>query len=260
MTLDQLLSLEGIKDYNVWWYGAYIYDEYMNDDGLLKPTLELKKGKPTKERVYIIMSGEDGKTCRYRFAIKLIETDEKGIYKWERFPLELDQYSGRMVFHRESGFSFYNSAATGVDFILEEIWSKVTNRTVVPFTTYDDVELSFAELKEMVENHYSDYYKALSCVKGIYMIVDGNTGKLYVGSAYGADGIWGRWSSYAATFHGGNDELVKLYEEHGEAYFFKFKYIILQILPMKMADKEVIERESAYKKRYLTREYGLNNN
>ena len=92
------------------------------------------------------------------------------------------------------------------------------------------------------------------------MIIDGNTGKLYVGSAYGGDGIWGRWASYAATCHGGNYELQKLYDQYGEEYFYKFKYIILQILPMRMSDKEVIEMESKYKNRYLTREFGLNDN
>ncbi len=135
---------------------------------------------------------------------------------------------------------------TGEDVLAEcavsdKIWGKKEERTVVPFNNYDEVELSFTELREIIDGHYYDYYDALSVVKGIYMIIDGNTGKLYVGSAYGGDGIWGRWSSYAATCHGGNYELQKLYDQYGEEYFYKFKYIILQILPMRMSDKEVIE-------------------
>ena len=138
------------------------------------------------------------------------------------------------------------------------------------YTMYSDIEnkqhyydaiVSFmlqVTSKDAIPN--DDYYNALSVVKGIYMIIDGNTGKLYIGSAYGSDGIWGRWSSYAATCHGGNYELQKLYDENGEEYFYKFKYIILQILPMRMSDKEVIEMESKYKNRYLTREFGLNDN
>ena len=261
MNLEQMLSLEGITDYNIWWYGAGIYNDYMDDNGLLRPTIELNKGKGDSQgRTYIIMSGETGKTCRYRFAIKLIATDNEKVFEWERVPLKLDEYAGRMIFYRETGFSFYNSAATGKDFIVDEIWGKGANRSVAPFVTYDEVELSFDDLQETINGHYPDYYKALSCVKGIYMIIDGNTGKLYVGSAYGSDGIWGRWNSYATTFHGGNEELVRLYEEHGEGYFHKFKYLILQVLPMKMADREVIDRENAFKKRFLTREFGLNNN
>ena len=92
------------------------------------------------------------------------------------------------------------------------------------------------------------------------MIIDGNTGKQYIGSAYSDEDIWGRWKSYSDTYHGGNIELLKLFEENGEEYFYKFKYIILQILPMRMSDKEVIEMESKYKNRFLTREFGLNAN
>lgn len=39
------------------------------------------------------------------------------------------------------------------------------------------------------------------------MIIDGNTGKLYIGSVYSGEGIWGRWVTYATTCHGGNYEL-----------------------------------------------------
>lgn len=44
---------------------------------------------------------------------------------------------------------------------MEEIWGKEENRTVTQFLDYDSVELSFGELKEVIEMHYSDYYKAL---------------------------------------------------------------------------------------------------
>jgi len=261
MNLDQLLSLEGIKDYNIFWFGTDIADSYMNDDGPIVDTLELSKSRPRSEdTIYIIMSGINKYKCRYRFAAKMIKTESEKTFRWERVPIKLDEYAGRMIFYRERGFSFYNNDVTGPDFIVEEIWGKKEDRTVVPFNNYDEVELSFKELREMIDGHYYDYYNALSVIKGIYMIIDGNTGKLYIGSAYGGDGIWGRWSSYAATCHGGNYELQKLYDENGEEYFYKFKYIILQILPMRMSDKEVIEMESKYKNRYLTREFGLNDN
>ena len=157
--------------------------------------------------------------------------------------------------------TYYETSKTITeDFILEEIWGKEIKRSVAPFDDYAAIELSFDELTEIVENHYADYYKALSSVKGIYMIIDGNTGKLYVGSAYGIDGIWGRWSSYANTCHGDNLELVNLYNQYGADYFKTFKYIILQILPKTISDKEAIEMEAKYKKRFLTREFGLNKN
>ncbi len=261
MNLDQLLKLDGINDYYILWYGAEIADQYMNDDGLLKNTVELLKGKPKNpEQIYIFLSGINKKTCKYRFAGKLRPTGTDSLYSFQRISIALDEYAGRLILRRESGFSLYNSSATGKDFLVEEIWGKETHRTVQQYTDYDSVELSFDELQEVIEGHYPDYYKPLSSVKGIYMIVDGNTGKLYIGSAYGEDGIWGRWSSYAYSFHGGNCELQKLLDVHGEAYFHKFKYIILQILPFKVSDKEIIEIEAKYKNRFLTREFGWNAN
>lgn len=220
MNLDQLLKLEGIADYYILWYGADCADEYMIDTGLIKSTVKLTRGKPKdKNCIYIFLSGIDRKTCRYRFAGRFHPTEEDSIFTFERVSIALDEYSGRLVLRRESGFSLYNSSSKGKDFIVEEIWGKEVHRTVSQFTDYDSVELSFDELQEVIEGHYSDYYKALSSVKGIYMIIDGNTGKLYVGSAYGEDGIWGRWKSYANTFHGGNCELEMLYKEKGEGYF-----------------------------------------
>lgn len=260
MNLNQLLSLEGITDYNIWWYGIDYVEVYMNDDGLLNENVEIKKGKPVEGRYYLVMAGINGKKCRYRFTLQWTGEEYEGMYRMKRIPIQLDEYAGRLILYRETGFSFYNSASSGKNFVVDEIWGKEENRNVVPFSDYDSVELSFSELKEVVDGHYSDYYKPLSSVKGIYMIVDGNTGKLYVGSAYGSDGIWGRWTSYANTLHGGNLELKKLYDEYGEKYFDAFKYIILHILPMKISDKEIIDIETKYKNRYLTKEFGWNDN
>ncbi|MDZ7720618.1 MAG: hypothetical protein U5K72_17510 [Balneolaceae bacterium] len=55
------------------------------------------------------------------------------------------------------------------------------------FTDYSDFILNFDELKEIIKNQYSDWKKMLSATKGVYLINDTKTGKLYVGSAYGED-------------------------------------------------------------------------
>jgi hypothetical protein len=60
------------------------------------------------------------------------------------------------------------------------------------FKDYFDFILEFKELEEIVTNQYSDWKKVLSITKGVYLITDSKTGKLYVGSAYGDAGIWGR--------------------------------------------------------------------
>lgn len=261
MNLAQLLELSNITDYCILWYGADCADNYIGDSGMLNSVISLDKCKPdSSKKIYLILSGIDKTSCLYRFALKLFKTSTDNQFSWEKVEIPLDEYSGRLVLKKPLGFSFYNSQNTAKDFEIEEIWGKSNSRTVEQFSNYDDVELTFKQLREVVEEHYPDYYRALSTVKGIYMIIDGNTGKLYVGSAYGTDGIWGRWASYVETCHGGNYELKKLYDENGEEYFNKFKYLILQILPVKTSDQEVLNIETKYKKRFLTREFGLNMN
>ena len=75
------------------------------------------------------------------------------------------------------------------------------------FSGFEDIDLSFEELETIVRNGRADWMAPLSNVKGIYLISDTVTGKRYVGSAYGDQGIWSRWSAYVATGHGGNAEL-----------------------------------------------------
>ena len=64
------------------------------------------------------------------------------------------------------------------------------------FPGFEDIDLSFEELEALVRNSRPDWKAALASIKGIYLISDIRTGKRYVGSAYGDQGIWSRWSNY----------------------------------------------------------------
>jgi len=113
----------------------------------------------------------------------------------------------------------------------------------------------------VINNQYVDYYEHLSCVEAVYMIIDGNTGKQYIGNAYEKnESLWNRWKTYSYTYHGNNKMLIELYDQYGKQYFEKFKFLILQIFPKKISDKEIVEAEAKYKKRFLTKEFGLNCN
>jgi hypothetical protein len=74
------------------------------------------------------------------------------------------------------------------------------------FISYDDVQLSYADLQRLIKDTDSNiaWVNALSSVNGVYLIRHIMDGKLYVGSAYGKDGILGRWRAYARSGHGGN--------------------------------------------------------
>ena len=100
------------------------------------------------------------------------------------------------------------------------------------FTDYFDLILDFKELQEIVIEQYQDWKTVLSAIKGVYLITDKNTGRLYIGSAYGEDGIWGRWKEYVATNgHGGNKSLKELLDEDWEYACKYFQFSILMLLP-----------------------------
>ncbi len=98
-------------------------------------------------------------------------------------------------------------------------------------------------------------WKAALCQwRGIYYIFDRQSGKGYVGSAYGADNILGRWQGYAKDGHGGNKLLRGCRKENLE-------FSILQRVGPDMPVAEVIEIEGHWKQRLHTRApYGLNDN
>ena len=130
------------------------------------------------------------------------------------------------------------------------------------FPGFEDIDLSFEELETLVRNERTDWKSALKSVKGIYLITDTNTGKRYVGSAYGGTGIWSRWCSYVATGHGGNVELEALIADPNLEYCRQsFRFALLETRPALTSDEVIIAREGFWKQILLTRgEQGLNRN
>ena len=129
------------------------------------------------------------------------------------------------------------------------------------FTDYFELNLSFPELQEIVINEYRDWHNVLSAVKGIYLICDTKTGKQYVGSAYGEEGIWGRWKEYVSTNgHGGNKALKELIEQEWNYACRFFHFSILMLLPKTVTAEEAIRKEQLFKRKLGTNSFGLNNN
>ena len=128
------------------------------------------------------------------------------------------------------------------------------------FIGFDKVNIDYKTLKYIISDNISSWKSALSNVMGIYLIVDTLTGKQYVGSAYGDECIWQRWSNYAKDGHGGNIELKELLKENGEEYKFNFKYSILEVCNMNLGSEYIIGRETHWKEVLLTRKFGLNKN
>lgn len=130
-----------------------------------------------------------------------------------------------------------------------------------PFVGFEQVVLSYHELKEVVENatDYEAWHTALSSVNAVYLITDTQNGKQYVGSAYGKDGLLGRWRYYVDSLHGNNKRMRQLLCDHPDRYQF-FQFSILQLLPKTATDEEVIHTESLWKKKLLSIPFGMNDN
>ena len=104
----------------------------------------------------------------------------------------------------------------------------------------------------------------------MYVISDHQTGKLYVGSAYGKNGIYGRWKTYIESGFDKNEQengkypnkgLREIVKSEGMSYIQKnFRYAILETFTDDDTDEYIIQRESYWKKVLLSREFGYNEN
>ena len=105
--------------------------------------------------------------------------------------------------------------------------------------------------------------------------LDRKTGKKYVGSAYGNNGIWSRWCRYVWSLHGNNKELKALFKENKEEGMLEifarkdpleyamanFRFTLIECWPFKTDDSAIIHRENFWKEALLSRgKYGYNAN
>jgi len=143
----------------------------------------------------------------------------------------------------------------------------------ISFPGYDSINMGFIELRQQIDN--MEWRSSLRAVNGIYLITDVMNYKKYVGSAYGVNGIYGRWMNYLDRGYDTDEEesgekfpnsqlkLIAKDKEKGIDYIKNnFKYSILEILPKNMSAKDVIQRENYWKEVLNTRSkrYGYNSN
>lgn len=130
------------------------------------------------------------------------------------------------------------------------------------FPGFENVDISYSELKYIIESEDDSWKSALSNMQGIYLISDIDNGKLYVGASYGENAFWQRWTEYAKNGTGGNKKLKIMLEENGINYKHNFRYSILEVYSKQTkTEKYIQEREKYWKKVLLTRgEFGYNLN
>ena len=208
-----------------------------------------------------------GSSTRWMFAglfkpvghiIKKGEQRDHYYYDLERLPSTLD-IEGRLFC--TSAYTKRNSyvhCKTVADMTVVEILSE--RISVGTFPGYKRVDISKDELDLLVRTGTESWRTALSSVKGIYLITDTKTGKLYVGKADGESGIWGRWCMYSSTGHGGNKLLVKELGLKASERQRDLRFSLLEIADLQSAPGEIDARESHWKMILMSRVTGYNGN
>ena len=203
--------------------------------------------------------GEEGLLSRFIGVYKLIGKrklkENHFEYEMEEVKEKFDDLKERVIIKWENAISWHQYVKNEMEVI--EIHPGLHYKQ---FTDYSDFILNFDELREIVTNEYSDWKKMLSATKGIYLISDTKTGKLYVGSAYGEEGIWGRWCKYVSTNGHGDNKTLKELISQDPTHANNFQFSILMLLPRTITADEAIKKERLFKNKLGTNSFGLNNN
>lgn len=119
--------------------------------------------------------------------------------------------------------------------------------------------LKFQKRLEEIPRLYPTWQAALAAAKGVYLLVEEEKGRQYVGSATGDRGFLGRWLSYAKDGHGGNVMLKQLNHKN-------YIVSVLETAGSDMERRDILAREIFWKEKLGSRaerlgdEYGLNAN
>lgn len=175
-----------------------------------------------------------------------------------------------LVNHTNTGQSWFYVNPKIIESVVVESVSSISyfNQTS-QFPDYENISFSYQELKKNWTN--SSWRQYLSAVYGVYVITDAKTGKLYVGSAYGDNGVYGRWSTYLSEGYDKsemeenrypNKRLYEIVEKYGISYIKKyFQYSLLEIFPKNEVGKQkALQRERYWKKVLKSKEHGYNAN
>lgn len=188
-------------------------------------------------------------------------TWEKDFYRYNLKRLDQgDEYAGRMYVHSDytKRQSFLKAETLKNDLKIQEI--SPIPLSFGEFPGYKNVVLTREQLELIILRNLHSWRTALETVKGIYLITDRTTGKLYVGKASGSQGIWERWKFYSRSVHGNNVALVKELADASPERLLSLSFSILEVMDINATESEVICRESHWKNILLSREFGHNRN
>lgn len=174
--------------------------------------------------------------------------DAEGLFEYtlER-RTEMLEYAGRVVIEWGEAYRAWVQRADKQNKHVIEL--KKSSAIDPPFPGFAKFRHSIRTLST-VPHRWRD---ALAAVSGVYVLASATTGKLYVGSAHGGRGFWGRWEEYYRSGHGGN---VGMRSNVGEDLIVS----ILEVAASTASEQEILAMEALWKDRLLSKKFGLNRN
>lgn len=248
-------------------YTNSLYDIYLNDNDVFMNYQSEQVKKRFMDVDYIVaFIGEEGVSSRFVGVYKNNGVvKEIGDYKDEvlaKFDFQelngFDLLKERVVIDWRNPVSWLQNYTNEMPVIRIDRGLKENNIPV--FTRFEDVLLDYNQLSSIFEKNNAEWKAKLESCNCIYLILDKSNGKQYVGSTYNKQGIWGRWAEYANTGHGGDKDLKPLLQTDPNYARKNFQWCILETLPLKILEEHAIDRESLYKRKFGTRDFGYNNN
>ncbi len=194
----------------------------------------------------------------------LIDTDEESLAEYA--PL-----FGRLVVHfKDKGRNIIVRNRNIIDSIyVKTILEQPCYAKEATFPGYNNVRgVAYADLKDYLNNSIA-WQEKLKERRGIYVIGDRSNGKLYVGSATGKDGIYGRWYTYIKDGYDRhekedgkypNKELEEIAQDPARGMEYiqnNFQYSILETFTEAAENDDILKRERWWKDVLLSRcKYG----
>ncbi len=251
------------KDY----FGLSVYELYRsNYPKFLEWQCEQNEEKMKNVDYIVSFIGEEQCLCRFAGVYRNYGTQHKtqcgGMFydlrEVEGFEILKNQV---VIDWGKAALSWMQNWTTEKDVV--RIDQVAVNEGVPYFTRYEDVLLSYSQLKQVVvDKEWKTRLEACNCV---YVITDKSNGRQYVGVTYKGlkagmkGGILSRWTEYAETGHGEDVTLKKLCQDNPN-YAENFQWSILETLPLSVIPKVAIDIETRWKDKLLTKVWGYNNN
>jgi hypothetical protein len=135
---------------------------------------------------------------------------------------------------------------------------------VQDFPGLENIVLGYPDLKSIVENPDShiEWYNTLRNLQAVYLIVykHKDTYQHYVGTTWGKDGLWHRWSSYAkGDWTVDNVGIIEL-KKQDPNFTEHLQFSILESMPKSTKQEAATETETLWKIKLGSKEIGLNRN